>query len=85
MDNVTIIGLLASGFTAISLFPQLCKIMKEKKVENISLLMLISLLIGLIFWILYGVFKQDYILIVSNGFSLILNVITTVLIIQYKK
>lgn len=85
MELITIIGISASVFTAVSLVPQLIKILKEKKAQDVSLTMLISLFIGLIFWVYYGILKEDWIIIISNSFSLLVNIATVLLIIKYKK
>lgn len=82
---VTVIGIVASAGTAISMLPQLTKLIKEKKAENISLYMLFVLFLGVSCWIVYGILKKDWIIIISNSFSLIINVILTVLAINYKK
>lgn len=82
---VTIIGIVASVGTAMSMLPQLTKLIKEKRAENISLYMLFVLFLGVSCWIVYGILKKDWIIIVSNSFSLIINVILTVLAINYKK
>jgi MtN3 and saliva related transmembrane protein len=84
MDQVSVIGVAASVFTATSLIPQLVKLIKEKKSENISLGMLAVLFIGLALWVWYGFLKEDWIIIVSNAFSLLINIITVVLSIKYK-
>ena len=49
----TLIGIISGILTAVSLLPQLIKILKEKKAENISFGMLGVLLAGLIGWICY--------------------------------
>ena len=82
---VTVIGIVASAGTAISMVPQLTKLIKEKKAENISLYMLFILFLGVGCWIAYGILKKDWIIIISNSFSLIINAILTVLAIKYKK
>lgn len=84
MDFTTIIGIGASAFTATSLLPQLVKLLKEKKSEDISIGMLAVLFIGLSLWIYYGCLKKDWIIIVSNSFSLAINLITVVLSLKYK-
>jgi len=48
-----IIGIVASLFSAVSLVPQLFKLIKEKKAENISMPMLLILFAGLSGWIYY--------------------------------
>jgi MtN3 and saliva related transmembrane protein len=81
---VTIIGILASIFTGVSLLPQLVKLIKEKKAENVSFMMLLVLFVGLSFWVTYGILKNDYIIIVSNSFSLLVNLMTCILTLKYK-
>lgn len=80
-----IAGIIASIFTAIALLPQLIKIIKEKKAGGTSPLMLASLFIGLVFWVIYGFYKDDWIIIISNGFSLVTNTTIGILSIYYGK
>jgi MtN3 and saliva related transmembrane protein len=82
---VSIFGIIASVGTGMSMVPQLTKLIKEKKAENISLFMLLVLFVGLGCWIVYGVLKADWIIIISNSFSFIVNVVLTFLTIKYKK
>lgn len=85
MDFTGIIGIVASVFTASSLLPQLIKLLKEKKAEAISLGMLAVLLVGLVLWVWYGVLKKDLILIISNSFSILINILTVIFSLKYKK
>lgn len=84
MEFITIIGILASLCTAMSLVPQLVKLLKEKKAENISMVMLSVLFAGLGLWIYYGILKNDWILIISNSFSFVINFILGCFAIKYK-
>jgi MtN3 and saliva related transmembrane protein len=84
MSTTTLIGIGASAFTAVSMLPQLFKIIKEKKAENISLLMLAVLFTGLVLWIVYGIKKDDLIIIIANSFSLFINGIIFCLTLKYK-
>lgn len=84
MNMISIIGICASIFTATSLIPQLVKLLKEKKAENVSLGMLAVLFIGLGFWVYYGVLKADWIIIISNSFSFIVNIFLAGFAIKYK-
>jgi MtN3 and saliva related transmembrane protein len=85
MQMITVIGLIASIATGTSLLPQLIKIIKERKAGTVSPGMLALLFIGLGAWVYYGTLKQDWIIIVSNAFSLLVNLIIAVLSIKYKK
>ena len=85
MNRVTIVGLVASVCTGLSLVPQLIKLIKEKKASDISVYMLIILFVGLGCWVVYGFLKKDWIIIISNSFSFVINMALTVLTIKYKK
>lgn len=80
-----VMGILASILTAISMLPQLIKMIKEKDAENVSILMLFVLLAGLGLWMYYGILIKNWIIIISNGFSVFLNVILLIYTIRYKK
>ena len=84
MDNVTLIGLLASILSSVSMLPQLLKIIKEKKAGSVSLLMPVVLLLGLGLWIWYGFLKKDWIIIGANAFAVIINSLNLFFAFKYK-
>ena len=84
MSIETLVGIGASAFTATSLLPQLIKLIKEKKAEGVSVVMLGVLFTGLALWIWYGFLKSDWIIIISNSFALIINFAIGALTIRYK-
>lgn len=84
MDLITLVGIAASISTAVSSLPQLVKLLKEKKAENVSLVMFAVLVLGLGVWVWYGILKKDWIIIIANGFSCLINLITFILSIRYK-
>lgn len=84
-NNTTdIVGLIAGFFTSLSLLPQLIKLIKNKKAEDISLFYLIILFIGIALWTWYGFLQNDIPIIATNAFSLILNSIVIILGLKYK-
>ena len=85
MDTTQLIGIGASIGTGISLLPQLIKLVKEKKAENVSMGMMLVLLSGLILWVIYGIRKEDWIIITSNAVSLLLNATIILLSLKYKR
>jgi MtN3 and saliva related transmembrane protein len=84
MDGTTIIGIAAGTCTGISLLPQLIKIIREKKAQDISLFYLFILLAGLALWIWYGIRQEDMPIIITNAVSLVLNGSIIFLGIKYK-
>jgi MtN3 and saliva related transmembrane protein len=83
-SNPVWIGITAGVFTSVSLLPQLIKIIKEKKVQDISIAMLCFLFCGLGLWIYYGIVKKDLPLVITNAFSLMVNSSTMFFSIRYK-
>lgn len=82
---VQILGFVAGIFTAISLIPQIVKIVKEKKAQDISLTYLLILLFGIALWITYGIMRKDGPVIMTNVLSAIINIITIILGLRYKR
>lgn len=74
-EYIQFIGIGAGILTSASMLPQLIKTFKEKKAENLSLVMILILLSGIGGWIWYGILRNDLPIIFTNSFSLILNVI----------
>jgi MtN3 and saliva related transmembrane protein len=66
------------------MLPQLFKIIKEKKADDISFGMLIVLLAGIAGWIWYGIVKTDYPIIATNSFSFLVNSVVLGLSVRYK-
>lgn len=79
------IGIAAGVCTALSLLPQLIKLIRYKKAEDISLVYLITLFCGLVLWIVYGFLRKDLPIIFTNIVSMILNILIIILGIKYKK
>lgn len=84
-NSALYVGIGAGVCTAVSLLPQLFKMIKEKKAEDISLYMLFVLLAGISGWIWYGILKTDYPIIITNSFSFIVNILIIIFSFIYKK
>ena len=78
------IGIAAGVLTGISLLPQLIKIIKTKKADDISWVMLFVLLAGISLWIWYGALKKDWPIIITNSFSVCVNLIIIGFSLKYK-
>ncbi len=85
MNITSLIGLVAGMLTAISMLPQVIKTYKEKKAEDVSLLMLIVLISGITLWIYYGIARDDLPIILANSISLAINIIMIILRFKYRE
>jgi MtN3 and saliva related transmembrane protein len=85
MGYIEIVGIAAGCLTAASMLPQLFKTIKEKRVEDLSIGMVVTLLSGIGLWIYYGFLRKDLPILITNSFSLLLNITLVVLYGIYKK
>ena len=72
--NENLLGIIAGILTSISMIPQLIKVVREKNVEDISLLMPLVLISGLSLWVWYGFVKNELPIILSNSFAVLVNI-----------
>ncbi|CAD0007064.1 SemiSWEET family sugar transporter [Flavobacterium chungangense] len=75
MNFTDIMGLFAGFCVTVSVIPQIIKVWKTKKVQQISLLTFSVLTFGIAIWVVYGVLKNDFPIIITNSISLFLNLI----------
>jgi MtN3 and saliva related transmembrane protein len=68
--------------TTLAFLPQAIKSIVTKNVSGLSLYMYIIYCIGLIFWILYGVYLHSFQIMLFNSITLIFNVIILYMIIK---
>ncbi|MFL5789525.1 MAG: SemiSWEET family sugar transporter [Flavisolibacter sp.] len=85
MNWTELIGIGAGICTATSLVPQVIKTIKNKKADDVSIIMLLVLLTGQILWIIYGVKRSDIPIISTNGFSLLVDILMIVLRVKYRE
>lgn len=81
---VTIVGSLAAIFTAGSQLPQLLKIVKSKHTRDISLPTYVSISIAAFLWVIYGSYKKDIIIILTNAVTFVFVIIILGYKLKYK-
>ena len=84
MNYITLIGLMAATLTTASFIPQIIKIMQTKSTKDISLVMFLSYSLGIICWLIYGLFINSFPVIAANAMTLILNIIILGYKLKYK-
>jgi len=62
----TVIGVIAALLTSLSYIPQVKKVRTGQSTEDLSSRTLIALTSGLVLWVVYGVFKADWIIVAAN-------------------
>ncbi|MEO9308988.1 MAG: SemiSWEET transporter [Nitrososphaera sp.] len=82
---LTLIGSLASALVSSSFIPQIIKGYKTKHLDDVSYLLMILISIGMSLWIVYGIEKQDLVIIGANVVTIVLNMILLTLKAKYSK
>lgn len=85
MNKLDILGLIASFFTTSSFVPQVWKTWKSRDVSGIALPTYLILTTGLGLWLIYGIFKNDLPLMVSNALMIVLTGMISVMKIIFNK
>ncbi|MGR9116381.1 MAG: SemiSWEET transporter [Gammaproteobacteria bacterium] len=66
------IGYFAATLTTISFLPQAILTIKTKDTESLSLSMYSMFTIGVLFWLIYGIYRSDSAIIFANAITLLL-------------
>jgi MtN3 and saliva related transmembrane protein len=65
--GIYVLGMLAAALISLSYLPQLQKAMPRDSTSDLSLKMLIALSAGLCLWVVYGILKQDWVIVLANS------------------
>ena len=84
-NYIDLFGFLAALLTTIAFLPQLYKTWRTKSADDVSLIMLILFIIGLIFWIIYGIKINSIPILVANIITFIFNFSILILKITYRE
>ncbi|MBE9216985.1 SemiSWEET transporter [Plectonema cf. radiosum LEGE 06105] len=78
-----IVGLLAATLTTSAFLPQMIKTWRTKSAKDVSYTMLITFIIGIFLWLIYGILRKDIAIILANAFTLLFNLTILYLKIKY--
>ncbi len=80
---INAVGFTAATLTTFSFVPQFLKLIKTKKTEGLSLMMM-QIAIGLLLWIMYGLLRRDVVLISANTVGFLIVAATIVVFLRLK-
>ncbi|MEH2163667.1 MAG: SemiSWEET transporter [Nostoc sp.] len=84
MDFLTILGLAAATLTSTAFLPQMFKTWQTKSAKDVSSVTLITFIIGVFLWLIYGIYLQALPIILANSVTLFFNLIILWLKIKYR-
>ena len=85
INYIDVFGFLAALLTTIAFLPQLYKTWQTKSADDVSIVMLILFITGLICWIVYGLKINSIPILVANLITLIFNLSILILKVTYSK
>jgi MtN3 and saliva related transmembrane protein len=82
---ISAIGILASIFALASTVPQIVKGLNTKKLDDLSVWLILSLIVGLSLWVVYGVGRSDLVISGGNMVGVALNLVLLFLKFKYSR
>jgi len=80
-----IVGILAAIGTTSGFIPQIIRGIRTKRLDDVSPVMYIFLILGLSLWLSYGVHLKDVIIISANGVAIAFSVFILILRFKYMR
>jgi len=84
MSLIQILGLAAGTITSITFLPQVIHIWKTKSAKDLSLMMLLLLILGVLLWLTYGLLVMDAAIIYTNSMVLAMSLILLYFKLRFK-
>jgi MtN3 and saliva related transmembrane protein len=82
---ISIIGIMASIFALSSTVPQIVKGLKTRKMDDLSVWLILSLIVGLSLWVIYGIARSDVVIVGGNIVGVSLNLVLLFLKFRYSR
>jgi MtN3 and saliva related transmembrane protein len=83
MGMANMIGFLAALLSALSMAPQVVKVHRTKKTEDLSLWAFTALTGGLFMWLIYGILIQSLPVIIGNTVGCLFSLYIVIMKIRY--
>jgi MtN3 and saliva related transmembrane protein len=80
-----LIGIIAGVLVLSSFIPQLRKAYKTKKMSDVSIHLMILIASGMFLWVIYGLIRNDIVIIGTNASGFVLNIILIILKLRCDK
>lgn len=82
---ISIVGVAAAALTTSSFLPQIIKAHRTKSMEDVSRYLMSFFTTGTFLWMVYGIFKGDWVIIGANATATAFNVILLYMKFAYRK
>lgn len=85
MTSLDAIGYAAATLTTLSFLPQVIKIWRNKRADDISIPAFLAFFFGVMCWLVFGVLSQSRPMIVANSITLVLAAAVLMLAWKYRR
>lgn len=85
MTYENVIGTAAGILTSAAMLPQLIKVIRTRETADLSVFTLGVLLAGVSLWVYYGMMKNELPIIISNAFSVLVNVALLICLLIFRE
>jgi MtN3 and saliva related transmembrane protein len=84
MAPIEILGLVAGTITSVTFLPQVVKIWQTKSAKDLSIMMLLLLMLGVVLWLIYGLVVMSAAIIYTNSMVLAMSLIMLFFKLKFK-
>ena len=85
IDLLQIVGLVASVASMIGFLPQVIKTFRTKSAKDLSIWMVLVFMIASFSWTIYGFWKNDIFIIMTNVIIFFLDLTLFAMVLKFKK
>lgn len=82
---ISIIGVAAAVLTTSSFLPQMFKAYRTKRMEDVSRHLMSMFGTGTVLWMVYGIFKGDWVIIGANATATAFNIVLLYMKFSYRQ
>lgn len=82
---VTLVGSMAAALTTVSFVPQLVRALRTKRMQDVSPYLMALYASGTSLWLVYGIFRDDWVIIGANATGTALNLALLYLKYRYSR
>jgi MtN3 and saliva related transmembrane protein len=75
MEAIDLVGYIAATLTTAAFLPQVVRVWQSQSTKDLSLSTLISFIVGVFMWLIYGLLVKSAPIIVANAVTLVLNLV----------
>jgi MtN3 and saliva related transmembrane protein len=71
-ESITLVGYLAGFLTTLAFVPQVLHIWRTRSTRDISLYTFSTFTVGIFLWLVYGILKSEWPIVIANGVTFVL-------------